>query len=165
MRSMPLDGQAFAHQQAPRDEGLVSHDLPYRILSIPRGVRIQTASRSTTAHHPQLRANRVSDFVRELHSEVPHGIPPDAIGPALLLHDVGPAPAGGNTADFLVNVVEPVHASPKSRCAPARAVQLSTMRNARPLMINLPVVTRSVASAVTGGAPLTRSGVNSSRRG
>ena len=65
----------------------------------------------------------------------------------------------------LVNVVVPVHASPRSRCAPARAVQLSTMRNARPLIANLPVVTRSVASAVTVGAPLTRRGVNSSRRG
>ena len=68
------------------------------------------------------------------------------------------------SADFLMKVVWPVQASPRSRCAPARAVQLSTMRNDRPLMTNWPVVTRRVASALAGGEPATRSGVKSSRR-
>ena len=69
------------------------------------------------------------------------------------------------TSDIFTNVVVPVHAWPRSRCAPARAVQRSTMRNAHPLTANLPHVIRSVASALAGGAPLTRRGVKSSRRG
>ena len=69
------------------------------------------------------------------------------------------------SADFLTNVVLPVHASPRSRCAPALAVQLSTMRKEQTLMTNRPVVTRSVASAFVGGEPATRLGVKSSRRG
>ena len=63
------------------------------------------------------------------------------------------------------NRVVPVHSCPMSACAVALAVQESTCLKHWPVPTNLPSVIRAGVRHLAGGAPATRSGVNSSRLG